>query len=290
MYVEDDKNSEDMDIRDNICPTFLIRGICHRRHHCNLRHPSYRYLERPQQIAPSPEPVNEERKPREPNSYAAVLAKNKPPEPEKVFVDLRSDLMTKNLEEEWPALRSPEQRLTAKAPKTWRSKRDSNVPEVWESTTLQGPWILDEKSKATTDQIENDKLFAENLQDSEYTQLSENEENNEDNYNPAAEQNEETYEDNDEDNNNPEEQGEETKEKNEISFDGYHDIELTHIEASRVLPKISRMCDICMNRPKDATLVCGHRYCYQCALQMRLDERVCVICGRCIVSVIKTYN
>ena len=297
-----------MDIRDNICPTFMIWGICHRRHRCNLRHPSYRYLERPQQKAPSPEPVNEEPKPREPNSYAAVLAKNKPPEPEKFFVDLRSDLMTKNSsEEEWPTLGSPEQGLT-KAPKTWRSKRDSNVLEVWESTTLQGPCILDEKSKATADQLENERLFAENLQDSEYTQLTENDENDKDNYNPAAEQNEETYEENDEDNYspaeqeeetyedndedsyNPEEQGEETKEKNEISFDGHHDIELTHIEASRVLPKISRICDICMDRPKDATLVCGHRYYYQCALQMRLYERVCVICRRCIVSVIKTYN
>lgn len=55
-------------------------------------------------------------------------------------------------------------------------------------------------------------------------------------------------------------------------------------------PVISGICDICMDRPKDATLVCGHRFCYQCALQMRLDERVCAICRRCIVSVIKTYN
>lgn len=122
------------------------------------------------------------------------------------------------MEEEWPALGSRERVLTAKAPKTWWSKRDSNVPEVRESTTLQGPRILDEKSKAKADQIENDRLFTENLQDSEYSQLSENDENDEDNYNSAAEQNEETYEDNDEDNYNPEEQGEETKEKNEISF------------------------------------------------------------------------
>lgn len=92
------------------------------------------------------------------------------------------------------------------------------MPEVRESTTLQGPRILDEKSKAKADQIENDRLFAENLQDSGYSQLSENDENDEDNYNSAAEQNEETYEDNNEDNYNPEEQGEETKEKNEISF------------------------------------------------------------------------
>ena len=183
-------------------------------------------------------------------------------------------------------------------------KRDSNVTEVWESTTLRGSWILDEESKATADQIENDRLFAENLQgSSEYTQLSEHEENDEEklNYNPAeqdyeendednynpVDQNEETNEDNDEDNYNPEEQKEETNGKNKISF-GHQEIELTHIVASRALPKISRTCDICMDRPKDATLVCGHRYCYQCALQMRLDERVCAICKRCIVSVIKT--
>ena len=147
--------------------------------------------------------------------------------------------MTKNsLDEEWPVLGSPGQGLTTKALKTLSSKRDSNVPEVWESTTLKGPWILDEKSKATADQIENDRLFAENLQDSEYTQLSEYleyDENDEDNYNPA-EQNEGTYEENDEDNYNPEEQEEQTNEKNEISFDGHG-----HLEASRALPKISRV-------------------------------------------------
>ena len=103
--------------------------------------------------------------PREPNSYAAVLAKNKPPEPEKFFIDLRSDLMTKiTLEEELPVLGSPEQRLTIKGP--------------------------DEKTKATLDQTENDRLFTESLQGSEYTQFSEYDENDEDNYNP--EQNEET--------------------------------------------------------------------------------------------------
>ena len=298
-----------MDIRDNICPTFMIWGICQRGHRCNLRHPSYRYLAMcSKQKDLSPElRVNEEPKPRDPNSYAAVVAKNKPLEPEKCSVDLRSDLMTKNsLKEEWPALGSPEEGLTTKAPKTWRSKRDSKVTEVWESTTLRGSWILDEKSKATADQIENDRLFAENLQgSSEYTQLSEHdendeeklnynpaeqdyEENDEDNYNPV-DQNEETNEDNDEDNYNPEEQKEETNGKNKISF-GHQEIELTRIVASRALPKISRTCDICMDRPKDATLVCGHRYCYQCALQMRLDERVCAICRRGIVSVIKTYN
>ena len=37
--------------------------------------------------------------------------------------------------------------------------------EVWESTTLKGPWILDEQTKATADQIENDRLFIESLQD-----------------------------------------------------------------------------------------------------------------------------
>ena len=105
------------------------------------------------------------------------------------------------------------------------------------------------------------------------------EENEEDKFN----QEEETYEDNDGDNYNPEVQEEETNEKNEISFDGHPEIELTHTQASRALPKISRMSDICMDRPKYATLVCGHRYWYQCAsLQMQLDERVCAICRRCI--------
>jgi len=50
-YAEKDKNSEDMEICDNLCPTFMIWGICHRGHRCNLRHPSYRYLERPKQTA-----------------------------------------------------------------------------------------------------------------------------------------------------------------------------------------------------------------------------------------------
>ena len=63
-YAEEDKNSEDMDIRDDICPTFMIWGICHRGHRCNLRHPTYRYLERPKKILPSLEPVNEEQRPR----------------------------------------------------------------------------------------------------------------------------------------------------------------------------------------------------------------------------------
>ena len=97
-------------------------------------HPSYRYPERPKQKAACSPSVYELRaKTREnrPNSYAAVLAKNKPPEPEKFFIDLRSDLMTKiTLEEELPVLGSPEQRLTIKGP--------------------------DEKTKATSDRIEND--------------------------------------------------------------------------------------------------------------------------------------
>ena len=59
-------------------------------------------------------------------------AKTKPPEPEKFFIDLRSDSRTKiTSEEELPVLGSPEQRLTIKGP--------------------------DEKTKATSDQIENDR-------------------------------------------------------------------------------------------------------------------------------------
>ena len=250
----------------------MVWGICHRGHRCNLRPPTYRYLERPKKILPSLEPVNEEQGPklrRDPNSYAAVLAKNKSSKPENFFVDLHNDLMTKNsLEEEWPAL-SPEQELTNIAPKTWRPKRDSNVPEVWESTTQKESWISDEKSKVTADQIENDKVFAENLQASEYAQLIGRDENDEDNYNLAKQ---ETYEENDENNYNPAEQKGETYEKKEISIDGHQESELIRIEKRRAPQKISPTCDICMDRPKDATLVCGHRYCYQCALQMQLVE------------------
>ena len=180
-----------------------------------------------------------------------------------------------------PVLGSPERRLTIKGP--------------------------DEKTKATSDQIENDRWIdysqkaykvANTRSLASMTRTTkiitiqnrmkklQSEENEEDKFN----QEEETYEDNDGDNYNPEVQEEETNEKNEISFDGHPEIELTQTQASRALPKISRMCDICMDRPKYATLVCGHRYCYQCALQMRLDERVCTICRRCIVSVIKTFN
>ena len=77
------------------------------------------------------------------------------------------------------------------------------------------------------------------------------------------------------------EQKEETYEKNEISFDGYQEKEFSNIEESLAQPKISRTREICMDRPK----VCGHRYYYQCALQMLLDERVWAICRRCIVTV-----
>ena len=203
-------------------------------------------------------------------------AKTKPPEPEKFFIDLRSDSMTRiTSEEELPVLGSPEQRLTIKGP--------------------------DEKTKATSDQIENDRWIdysqkaykvanTRSLASMTRTTMKiikiqnrmkklQSEENEEDKFN----QEEETYEDNDGDNYNPEVQEEETNEKNEISFDGHPEIELAHTQASRALPKISRMSDICMDRPKYATLVCGHRYCYQCAsLQMQLDERVCAICRRCI--------
>ena len=44
--AEEDKQDEDdrMMIRDNICPTFMIWGVCHRGDRCELRHPSYRYV------------------------------------------------------------------------------------------------------------------------------------------------------------------------------------------------------------------------------------------------------
>ena len=50
------------------------------------------------------------------------------------------------------------------------------------------------------------------------------------------------------------------------------------------------LCEICMDGPKDATLLCGHRFCFLCAHQMRVDEKQCAICRRPILTVIKTYN
>ena len=50
------------------------------------------------------------------------------------------------------------------------------------------------------------------------------------------------------------------------------------------------VCEICMDRPKNATLLCGHRFCHQCACQMRVDEHQCAICRRPIFTIIKTYN
>lgn len=188
------------------------------------------------------------------------------------------------------------------------------MPLAWEpkSTTKKGPWILDEASKATVDplQLASDELIADSLQTDEYSQLNEYHEdyyNYDDYYNYYPDQdvhtNEEAY---------YEQVEEDTNAENDNSFEDAHlETKVGHVEqfnstnSSPVIidnntetiedtaaPKIptSSTCDICMDRPKDATLVCGHRYCYQCALQMRVDERVCAICRRCIVSVIKTYN
>ena len=53
--------------KDNICPTFMIWGVCHRGDNCHLRHPPGRYLKRPPRNATSPEHAPEEPK-KEPNS------------------------------------------------------------------------------------------------------------------------------------------------------------------------------------------------------------------------------
>ena len=309
-FAEEDKESEEsfLDIRDNICPTFMIWGVCHRGDRCQLRHPSYRYLECPKKETPSSE---EEPKPRDPNSYAAILEKARSPETE----DFVNDCIPNNcsteetLEEDWPALGSPGEGRISKAPKAWRPTRDTtNAPQVWvtKSTRQKGPSILEEKPKVTLDQLQtaSDELIADNLQADEYATLDMYDENNQDYYgyySSEQEVNEDEFLEN----------VEEANAEDEHSFRAHHEGEVVNEEqfnfssSSPVIlernsgrtvdpnppPKqLSSTCDICMDRPKDATLVCGHRYCYQCALQMRLDERVCAICRRCIVSVIKTYN
>lgn len=310
-FAKEDKESEEsfVDIRDNICPTFMIWGVCHRGDRCQLRHPSYRYLERPKKATSSPEPVDEELKPRDPNSYAAILEKTRSPENEEFVNDcLPKNCLTEGtLEEAWPALGSPEHGQINKVPKAWRPKRDTpNAPPISasKSTTQKGPWISEERPKANVDKLQtaSDELIADTLQADEYATLEVYDENNQDYYSyysPEQEVNEDQFLEN----------VDETNEEDDDSFYTQHDgkvvIEEQHNYSSLsplILektsgstkdpdpPKLSSICDICMDRPKDATLVCGHRYCYQCALQMRLDERVCAICRRCIVSVIKTYN
>ena len=310
---------------DNICPTFMIWGVCHRGDHCPLRHPSYRYLERPPRKVLTPDSVPEEQK-KDPNSYAAILEKNKSSESQEFFnegvlckaettveanersysnavVNARQEhdnsnvLVTKNsFEEAWPSLKSAVQ--GTKAFKAWQPKDVPNVHQAW--TTQKGQQI-EEESKATVEympQIINDGVIADELQAQEYEQI------NDDDYGYSYNQEEEfienSYYDQEQDTNTENETLSHTQQETkarELEWFGssYSRAIITEVstgdgEDPTPPPAISAVCDICMDRPKDATLVCGHRFCYQCALQMRLDERVCAICRRCIVSVIKTYN
>ena len=311
QFAEEDKESEEsfLDVRDNICPTFMIWGVCHRGDRCQLRHPSYRYLERPKKATASPEPVDEGPKPRDPKSYASILEKSRSPETEEFINDClpQNCLTEENFEEAWPALGSPKQGGITKVPKAGRPKRDTpDAPKVWVTmgTTQKGPWILEEKPEATMDQLQiaSDELIADSLQTDEYATLDVYDENNQDYYsyyNPEQEMNEDEYLENVEETNAEDENSFHThyegKVVDEEQFNSSSSSPVILEKSSRSIeapdpPKLSSTCDICMDRPKDATLVCGHRYCYQCALQMRLDERVCAICRRCIVSVIKTYN
>ena len=67
---------------DNISPTFMVWGVCHRGDNCPLRHPSYRYLERPPRKEESSESRTEKQKP-DPNFYAAILGRS--PEQKEYF-------------------------------------------------------------------------------------------------------------------------------------------------------------------------------------------------------------
>ncbi|XP_068705866.1 uncharacterized protein [Montipora foliosa] len=291
---------------DNICPTFMIWGVCHRGDNCHLRHPPGRYLERPPRNAVKPESVSEEPK-RDPNSYAAVLEKKKNAEPEKFFNDcllqnvesreetigrsysnalVRKDdskipTTRKSFEEEWPCLGSPVQ-IHSKT-----------------KQATQGPCVIEKVSASVSKmQNANDRVIAESLQADEYAALE------------VFEADE--YVDQNEDDTFPDYQEQEfvnqleqdTNKENHLETKGHELEDFSSSYSSNVVthqstrdeavpsppPVITSVCDICMDRPKDATLVCGHRFCYQCSLQMRLDEGACAICRRCIVSVIKTYN
>lgn len=314
------RDGDFMDLSDNICPTFMIWGVCHRgADRCPLRHPSYRYLERPSREVPSPERAPEQPK-RDPNSYAAILEKKQSVEPEefvneavfyeagttlevcersysKALVNERKEKDTSiksTYEEAWPSLGSPVHGQNIKVSKAWQPRR------AW--TTQKGPQIFKETSTATEDniQIANDEIIADELQADEYGQISEFDEliNEFDDYShyPEEEVNDDSFDHQEQEDMNTQNEHLETKVRELEQFDSSHSSPVIIEQSSRGVgdptppPVVSSLCDICMDRPKDATLVCGHRFCYVCALQMRLDERVCAICRRCIVSVIKTYN
>ena len=290
QYAEEDAKSEDdvLDIRDDTCPMFMIWGICRWEDRCPLRHPPYRYLQHPERTAP--EPVHEEPKARNPNSYAAIVEKSRTNKKEEFFniaVGKVCETTKETLEEEWPGLGSHGQgSCNTIAPKAWGPKGEApTVPQVWDplSTTKEALW----NSTVNQLQIANDELIAHNLQAEEYSQFSE--------YDGYEADYEEDYNYYPEQGLNDDEHIEEIEEE-ELNACTYSnpveqnssDQENESVARPNII--ISNVCDICLDRPKDATLVCGHRYCYQCALQMRLDERVCAICRRCIISVIKTYN
>ena len=325
LAEEEKRKAELREWSDNICPTFMVWGVCHRGDNCPLRHPSYRYLERPPRKKESSESRPEKQKP-DPNSYAAVLGNS--PEPKESFneavllaesktevnkisfanvlVSSQGDRETSkgpvpktSYEEAWPSLGSPvngQGKVPGRAP--------ASGPKAW--STQKGPWILKEQNSETSNlQTVSDAAIAQELQADEYMQM-EPEEYDDYSYYPDEDYdyNEDSYYDQEPDINDDEE--------NQRAFiDSRHQTKVLELEEfnSRLptSPVITEQdstspresiplqvqdspCDICMDRAKDATLVCGHRFCYQCALQMRLDERVCAICRRCIVSVIKTYN
>ena len=295
---------------DNICPTFMIWGVCHRGDNCHLRHPPGRYLERPPRNATSPEHAPEEPK-KDPNSFAAILDKRSTVEP-KEFVndDLprnESTIVETNYKLYSDALVKKD---SSSSKAVTRKSFEEEFPSLEVSVKVhsepkqvaQGPWVMKEDAKAAAArklENENDRVIAESLQADEYAA---SEQFYEDYYDETNE--DEIYSDFQEqefsllerDINEDNMWHQETRASELEDFDCPYSSEVfvdQSIEDEGVPsppPLISGICDICMDRPKDATLVCGHRFCYQCALQMRLDEQVCAICRRCIVSVIKTYN
>ena len=302
-FTEEDCKDESVAfIRD--CPTFMIWGTCLRGQRCQFRHPSFRYLERPKRAppspAPEPEPSHEEPKPPNSRSYAAILKKTKSPE-NADFVNValfKEGSSEGSLEEEWPALSSLG---NGKSPKSRKLKST-----VQNELQVQEPKKVDRTGPvgSTTGlaQIASDQLIAETLQVDEYAKL--NDFNHDDYLDPAGDDQELDV------NDYYPEQVEDILEDDENSFDASEQGgKLVRVEQSDSFnfspliiegssdragepdqTELSSTCDICMDRPKDATLICGHRFCYLCALQMRADERVCAICRRCILSVIKTFN
>ena len=301
-----DEHDSAWDLRDDICPMFMIWGVCRQQGGCGLRHPSYRYLDSP---AETPPRLAQEETKRDPICYAAVLQREKDSQAEIFHNDALTSQSKITLGESEPSYsravcegkggqqqgsvqavtgkeQSFDEAWPALGPAGAQPTGSNRLPQGRKSTRAAPKGLQDPRPES-----EAAKRFAENLRNV-FDQSAVDEASREEREKSEC-QGEYCYETEDVKWYNYQRDAVQNDAERRSAF--LSDVIVTDDNAASktLTPRLevdSTLCDICMDRPKDATLVCGHRFCYMCALQMRLDERVCAVCRRCIVSVIKTYN